>query len=48
MRGVVASVSDDKDSQCSSLGFQLEEEEVKEEIAKKTPVPDKTQILMQK
>ena len=48
MRGVVASVSDDKDSQCSSLGFQLEEEEVKEEIPKKTPVPDKAQILMQK
>ena len=40
MRGVVANISDDKDSQCSSLGFQLEEEEIKEEIAKKVAPPD--------
>jgi hypothetical protein len=44
MRGVVASISDDKDSQCSSLGFQLPEEDIKEEVAKRTPAPTKADI----
>ena len=48
MRGVAHSISDDKDSQCSSLGFQLEEEEIKEEIAKKTAGPDLVQIEQQR
>ena len=46
MRGVV--LSDDNDSQESSLGFQLSEEEIKEDKIKKSPPPDPIEIKLQK
>lgn len=47
MRGAVSPSSDEKDSQ-GSLGFQMDEEELKEEKTKKSPLPETIEAEAQK